>query len=124
MPTHGNNVCFRGRAEVVGTRPTGDDSPELCGIAGYLGGHQREGVIHASVSSPAASLYPAEQPAATEGAAIGCAAFVGASPAGSCRTTALAMMAQTVSGEPIGTFQFAAGQLMPIELQPAPRTRP
>ena len=34
------------------------------------------------------------------------------------------MMAQTVSGEPIGTFQFAAGHLMPIELQPAPRTRP
>jgi hypothetical protein len=81
--------------------------------------------IREKVSStpPSPAPQPAEHPAATEGAAIGCAIFVGASLAGSCRTTALAMMAP-VSGEPIGTFQFAAGHLMPIELQPAPRTHP
>ena len=43
-------------------------------------------------------LYPAAHSLATQGAAIGCAVIVGASPAASRRTTALALMAQTAGG--------------------------
>jgi hypothetical protein len=53
-------------------------------------------LVHASVPGPTGGLYPTAQTPATQGAAIGCAVIVGASSAASRRTTALALMAQTV----------------------------